>query len=80
MPMEFLVRTAMAWTLGEAARNHSVTWTCLRKVAYATFEEASAHVRSIEGSYGWDGDPLTQYKCDRCGQWHVGREPWRRRT
>ena len=69
----------MGWTLGEVARNHSLTWTCLKKVPHASFEEASAHIRSVERDYGTDGDPLVPYRCDRCGQWHVGRDPPKRR-
>jgi hypothetical protein len=45
----------------------------MRKKQHPTFEEASAHVRAVERNYGKDGEPLSAYKCDRCGLWHVGR-------
>jgi hypothetical protein len=45
----------MAWTLGELARNHSLTWTCLKKVPHASLEEVSEHIRSVERSYGAEG-------------------------
>jgi hypothetical protein len=64
----------MGWTLGEVARQpRSLTWACMRKVQHPSFEEASAHVRAVERDYGKDGEPLSAYKCDRCGLWHVGR-------
>ena len=44
------------------------------KLSYNSYEEAVEACNEYTINHPEDLDPMTAYKCDYCGKWHIGHE------
>lgn len=47
---------------------------CRGKIAYETRDAALAVIRSLRRAQRVDVNILSAYRCDGCGEWHLGRD------